>query len=265
MPSYDYDPEFDANVLETGLPSNFDGTIEGSEFVHDPDIGDGEPLIMRFTLKSHDGDVPDQLMKVKTGKGWEAVDGGRGADREDGRRANFHQSSGMGLILAALVEAGGNLNEICKQKKCMPWGVEFWDGMTLHWTRQVHDYGGEIGKIDKLLPAKIVNYGGKGGSESKGVSKPAEAVKGSVKKSAGKAANSTGGVVEVSGVELKKDMFVGLFDLAYNAESYEDFQSQAYDNETYAADDNAITAIEDAGDEGIWGQAVEKFNADTAE
>lgn len=262
MASYDYDPEFDANVLETGLPSNFDGTIEGSEFVHDPEVGDGEPLLMRFTLKSHDADTPDQLMKVKTGKGWEAVDGGRGAEREDGKRANFHQSSGMGLMLAALVEAGGNLNEVCKIKGCMPWGVGFWDGMTLHWTRQTHDYGGEIGKIDKLLPAKIVDLGGKG---SKGAVKPAEAVKSAAKKPAGKAANSSGGVQEVSGVELKQDMFVGLFDLAYNAESYEDFQSQAYDNDTYAADDNAITAIEDSGDDGIWGQAVAKFNADTAE
>lgn len=244
------DEEFDLNQLDTGLPSNFDGVIFDGEFVHDPGYQDGVPLVFRFSVESPDPDVDVQLMKVGTGKAWESEDGGRSAKREDGKKANFHESSGIGLMMKALIDGGANLNDIAKSQGAMPWDVRFWDGLVCHWDRVEHDYGGDIGKKVRLLPVKLLKMGG-----GKSAGSSAKAAKAPAKKAAAKQETAeTGG--------LNGPTYQALFDLAYNAENYEAFQTAAYDVEEFASDDAVIAAIEDQSEGSIWGTAVAKFNAE---
>lgn len=273
--------DFDPFAVTSGLPDNYIGAISGSQFKYDADMqaqDDGSPqLVLTFTLTPvEDPDIQPYDMKVKTGKGWEVVEDGRRVQREDGKQANYHQNSGAGLLVSYAVDAAGDtMKDYYSATGLTPYDAEFWDGWVFRWDRVKINYGGDIGEIEKLLPAEFINapvQGGGAGNISQpqpapvAAAPPAPATPSvpAAKTPAAKGAQ----VAQTNGNgqgELTKGIptttYNQLFELAYNAPDHNAFLETAYAG--FGQQGQAVmTVIDDQTEDSVWNSAVAKWNTD---
>lgn len=261
-----YDESYDPNVLDQGLPDNFTATFDVNGFRYDESYNNGQDLFMDVGLVDiDDPDIDDpQKLWVKVGKGWEPSEDGASVVRIDGKSKNFHANSYMGLMIASLVEAEVDVRDICKQKDAMPTEAAFWQGIRAHFNLKEINYGGDIGKMNRLLITEVVDINADSQTaqpapkkdEVKQEAKPA--AKGTAKKTTTKTAPADNATVSVSGVELSQDDYKVIYDLAYDAEGPEDFQAQALGK--FEDNDSAMIAILDTTTGSIWDTAANAWN-----
>lgn len=145
--------------LDTGLVDDVDFTIQNASFGFDAKYQNGETLLLKLdgTVRDEAGSVSEHSQFYSCGKGWEQANGGRSARREDGNDGkNFNRSSGVGLFIRHMIEAGAADALRGKSQK----DAAAYEGLTLHMKQTEIDYKGEIGVKQVFLPVKFVSVGG---------------------------------------------------------------------------------------------------------
>lgn len=229
--------EFDPWATTSGLVDDIDITISDAYFGFNADYNNGETLVLTIEGTTDDEDNKEYSGFYPCGGGWETTDKGKTASREDGKRKGFNKTSGYGLFFTAAIEAGAG--DVLRERGT-PFEAAVWPGLTFHMKRLKHNYGGEIGEIERLLPVEFKGVAGEGGA------KPAKAT-GATKKAAPTKAEPEGEADEAgaasSNGELPVPLKAKLKKLARECETHDQFIERAY-TEVDGVDGN--TAAEEA-------------------
>jgi hypothetical protein len=217
------------------------------KFGYDADYQNGTQLLAKVLILTDDGDVRDKdgtpgqtTVLYSCGKGWEA-DGPKGehAVLEDPtKKKQFKSSSKMGLLQNAALDSGAR--DVMRERG-MPWDAATWVGLNFHWQRKSHDYGGEIGKKDTLLPSKFLGVeGGKGAG---------------AKSSSG--GSSSGTKVKAGGesAKLGARARAQLLTFAADFTDREEFVAAALERDDVKGNDAAEEAVMASGDGSIWAES----------
>lgn len=254
---------FDPFNLSSGLPEG-DMKITDAIFAFDPEYQNGQALRGEFTVMTEDGEA---TVKLGCGNNWTTRDKGVTCEHESKPDANFNKNSGMGMFFGGAkdtngVQHGGLVGlmssdpavekALLAKVKEVPLGPRdrnFWIGMQIHVSRIDVDFRGEIGVLERTI---IDGFNG-----FEGATTPAKA-KAAAKKAPAKAAakaEASGGLT----VELKAKLDA----LADECENSDEFAERAFAEIPEASGDDAVkAAVLDLSPEGIWEQAVERYNAE---
>lgn len=162
MPKTDeYNPSWD---LESGLADEYDLKIEDAYATFDAEYNDGQTCLVKLEgKKTIDGEVSDEVLQLSCGNGWEPKDKGARVAREDGNtKKTFNKNSGFGLFLQGV----RNTEAFSLLKDADVRDMSIWKGLSFRLQRKEIDYGGEIGKKDKMVPTEFLGSG-KGGGKAK--------------------------------------------------------------------------------------------------
>jgi len=189
--------EFDPFHTTTGIADDLDITIRNFRFGLDPAYTNGDDEMTLTGICDFVTDDPDvgnagtiENQFITIGKGWEAVDGGKKVQREDGRAKGFNNSTYLGAIIDACMQVGSDkMRARYEATQLTPMDAGFWEGLTLHMEQT--EYEAFNKKRTRLLPTEV-----KGWSEGK--AKPAK--KAAAKKVAAKKAAPKAEEVEVEEV-----------------------------------------------------------------
>lgn len=189
--------EFDPFATSTGLADDLDITIRNFRFGLDPAYTNQDDEMTLTGICDFVTDDPDvgsngtiENQFITIGKGWEAVDGGKKVQREDGRPKGFNNSTYLGAIIDACMQVGSDkMRARYEATQLTPMDAGFWEGLTLHMEQT--EYEAFNKKRTRLLPTEV-----KGWSEAK--AKPAK--KAAAKKVAAKKAAPKAEEVEVEEV-----------------------------------------------------------------
>lgn len=285
------DDDFDPFALSTGLPDKLDVVIDEAWFEFDPQYNDGQTLLLKFNVTANDDEFGEHgkgTLQYGCGTGWTAADRGARAERDDGAKKGFNQSSAYGLFIAAALNCDGAENVLRGEGRGDPRLASMWTGLSWHLDRKERDYGGDIGKVSRLLPTQFLGEGGGGGATKP--AGPAKKAAGPVSKGPGagggtgpqKAAGPTkaapvkkaapapatqavdelppedGGGEWGPGVALYDELFA----IALAAPDHETFMEQAFNNvEGVAGDGDVEAAVMDTSDTSLWQAAVAAYEA----
>lgn len=279
--------DFDPFKPSTGLPDDFDMIVKESWFEFDPDINDGQTLVLKMAVETSDEDFGEggvgELM-FSCGKGWETSDRGATAVREDGSvTKGFHQSTAYHLFIGEALKCDSAEKVLRSSERGDPRKAAMWVGTGWHLNSKVIHYGGEIGDKNKLVPTKFLGVGtnlaslGSGGGPVKatGVVKKAAPPKaaptkaaGPVKKAAPKATEGNGAgsdVVDPNGnLIVGTLMWTSLYEIAMESDDHASFVERAF-NEVHgvAGDELVEQAVMSDGDGSVWAKAVADYEATT--
>lgn len=232
------DKEFDPWAQTGGLADDVDFEIKDAFFEFDSEYQDGEvPLLKLVGLQTdEDGEVTEEELRYGTGKGWTIKDKGKTAARAEGKDKGFHKQTAYGLFC---VEAAKVAPELRKKN---PRDASIWKGLTFHMERKAHNYGGEIGEIERLMPTELLKKGKSSGS-SKSSSKASES-------EASSDGNEYG---------LDDDLYVQLVDLAKEVKSddgdHDDFLKAAFKLEEVDGNRKVEKIVMDDSDESLFATA----------
>lgn len=151
--------EFDPFAGSTGLPDKLDVVVQEAWFEFDPEYNNGQTLLARFNVDTTDdsfGENGKGIIQYACGNGWEAEDQGQRAVREDGGQKGFNVNTAYQLFIAAAIECDGAEAVLRSEGRGDPRYAPMWVGTAWHLERKEKDYGGEIGKISRLLPTAFL-------------------------------------------------------------------------------------------------------------
>lgn len=241
--------EYDPWATTSGLPDDIDITITDAYFGVNADYNNGETLVLTIEGTTDDDDLPEYSGFYPCGNGWETTDKGKTASREDGKRKGFNKTSGYGLFFTHALEAGA---EDVLKARGTPFEAEVWKGLTFHFKRLKHDYKGDIGEVERLLPVEFKGEAGKGGAKpsAKASGKPAP----KEVEPEGEA-DTTTSTSNGAGEGLTVPMKAKLKMLAKKCDTHDAFIEAAYSDESLGIDGN--TAAEEAvmDPDGIYAEA----------
>lgn len=133
--------------VSTGLPDDFTGTITNMRFVADAGYKDGQFLVGLCDIETTDpdlGTLEDQRFSLG-GTGdtskyrWLSEDKGASIVRDDGKKASFNNNTGMGKLLASLLDQDVFKSAVTKRAQAgerhSPMTAAFYNGITGHWSR----------------------------------------------------------------------------------------------------------------------------------
>jgi hypothetical protein len=155
--------EYDPWATSSGLVDDVTVTIADAYFTFDPGYNDGQTLVLKIEGHTDDGDSPEFDAFFPCGNGWETTDKGATASREDGKRKGFNKNTGYGMFFLSAIECGAG--DVLKSRGT-PMEAAVWKGLVFHMKRKEVDYGGEIGKKDKLVCTEFFPDGAPGGKPS---------------------------------------------------------------------------------------------------
>lgn len=202
--------------VESGLPDDFDFTIEEAVFETDARYMDGQvPLL---TWRGYVGDDPANKDEIKfaTGSGWLIVDGGARVQKDTGKNL-FHKNSWVGRLVSRVLE----MEEAKKalMARGVPTEAQIWVGTSWHMKRESVNYGGSIGEREHLMPTKFLGIkqvatGAKTSATTAALAAPVPTAP---------TAASTNGAAALKKLQLEAKVR----EIARTASSYADFQAQA--------------------------------------
>lgn len=222
---------FDPWAFTSGLLDDVTVKVEDSFFAFDADYNDGETLLLKWEVSTDDDDQPTATLMYPCGKGWEPKDKGAKAAREDGKSKAFGKQSGIGQLASAAIEAGAG--DVLRERG-NPMEAAIWKGLSFHMKRKEIDYGGEIGKKERLLPTEFIQGASKS-SASKAKAAPVE--------DDGDADAET--PAASSAPVLKGALKVKLMKLAKEHDDYDSFVEAAYELDGVDGNAAAEAAIDD--------------------
>lgn len=155
--------EFDPFHLETGLVEDYVGTIEDAIFAVDTSANGNGRLLLKLSIRTDRTDIGEGGVVTEqypVGKEWETQDRGatcvHPAVQQGGRPRGFHESSGAGLLLAAL----GGLDQFdAMRAKGNPMQAKTWIGLgPFHWKRHTYEgtIDGQKSTWARMLPVEVV-------------------------------------------------------------------------------------------------------------
>lgn len=143
-----------------GLIDHYVGEIEDAWFSTDSRYNDGQTLLMFWKMQTDNVDVPELEERFSCGRDWESMDGGKTAEHPQGKN-KFHPSSLYGKIIQRSVNEFG-IRELLESRG-ESYEAAIWPGLRFEMSREAVDYGGEIGKKDRILPQRFMGVVGDGG------------------------------------------------------------------------------------------------------
>lgn len=287
--------EWDPFKPSSGLPDNLDIEIKEAWFTFDPEYMDGQQLLLKMNVMTNDetfGEAGYGTLQYSTGKGWLAEDRGAIAVRDDGNnRKGFQEQCAYNLFILAALECPGAENVLRSENRGDPRKAAMWVGTSWHIERKEKDYGGDIGKISRLLPTRFLGEKGINSVEAQavkaspaGVKKAAGATKaaGPVSKApAGPAPAKAAGPVkkappaaqaptptpEANGDgggtwDATHPLYETLWAVAYEAADHESFVETAFSTIAGVAGDPVVEqGVMDNGPESMWAAVVAAYEA----
>lgn len=248
---------FDPFKMSEGLIDDVDVWIDEFRFEFNPDYNNGETLCGVAVVSSDDDEVETgtELM-FSCGAGWTTNDGGKTAEREDGKDKTFNKQSAMGMFATGAISVA---EEVMRGRYdadgTTPMMAAMYEGLGFHLSIVEVDYGGEIGKKGKLVPDAFL--GEKGASKpAAGTAKKAAASKkaagGAKPKAKGKAAPAESG-------GLTDEVKTLLDAIADDCETHDEFMERAMSElDPDLIDAEVEAAIQNTDDGSLWDQAVER-------
>lgn len=248
---------FDPFKMSEGLLDDVDVWIDEFRFEFNPDYNNGETLVAVAVISSEDDDVDSgtELM-FSCGNGWTTNDGGKTAEREDGKDKTFNKQSAMGMFATGAISVA---EEVMRGRYeadgTTPMMAAMYEGLGFHLEIEEVNYGGEIGTRGRLVPTAFL--GEKGAKKASGAAKAPAAKKaagGAKPKAKGKPkpeAEAEGGLTD----EVK-----GLLDaIADDCETHDEFMERAMSElDPDLIDAEVEAAIQNTDDGSLWDQAVER-------
>lgn len=245
--------EYNPWALTSGLPDAFTGKVQDSYFCFDDGYQDGEAALLKLEVMTDDPELGESgllTLMYPVGKGWEPKNKGKGIEHESGKAKNINKSSGLGLLMAALLEVCGD--EIMDLGNPLA-DAGIFKGLAFDFERKDYEanIGGEKITYNRMLPVAVAE----GGEEKPAAKKAA----GSTKKAAAKAkaepeaddAGDEGG--EAEEVKLPAKLRVALKKLAKECDNHDEFVERAFEEvDGVEGDEAAEAAVMDSSESGIW-------------
>ncbi|MFA5637208.1 MAG: hypothetical protein WC977_15030 [Anaerovoracaceae bacterium] len=137
---------------DSGLPSNFDGTIIAAEFTTDEKYTsqDGSPMTVLRLEFDHAAESSPVLLSL--GAGWEIADRGKRAVHAN--RNKFVATSRIGRWIDRCVKQLGMFETLVARGA--PTVAATWEGLRFHFERETIDYGAGIGEKEMLMPTAFL-------------------------------------------------------------------------------------------------------------
>lgn len=222
-----------------GLLTDYEGEVVDSAFVTDPQYQNGEVLMLEWTIETNDPERPVNHERFPCGNNWESVDGGKTAQRMDGKDSQFNEQSAIGRIInrvmgqgngAHLVEQFEGVFDALKERGT-PDQADIWKGMRFRFEEEEFDYGGEIGVKTRNMPVEFL-----GMSDSP--------------KSGGGSAGSQGGSDAGGDDETTQQ----LVELAKSSPDHDTFVAQALKVEGVSGNPQLLASVANDGKAGFYEQ-----------
>lgn len=249
---------YDPFQRETGLLGNVDVIVRDAEFTNRLEAQDPTKLELHLTVLVEGDDGGEQVVFLGCGEGWSTNDGGKTAERDDGKERNFHANTKVGELFNSLVDLMADDPACDKELRARvadhPTGSRdagFWKGLKFHVERKTRKGSGDIPDFDVLVATAFNGVeGGKAAPAKKAVKKAAAATK----KAAPAAAEEAGG--------LTGEIRAKLDEIADASGDHDAFMEAAMAGVPEASSDDAVkAAIADTGEGSIWQDALDRYNA----
>lgn len=250
--------EYDPFTLEEGGINDVDALFTNTRFEFDPEYQDGDVLVFKVDLEIEDDDYDEPFTaRYSCGQGWTTLDKGKTAEREDGKKKNFNKRGAFGLLLGSIFElddAIGILRDRNTASDLTPQDAALLDGLRFHMEQQETDYGGDIGKINRLVATAYLGESGGSAKASGGTKKktaPTEATDSEPEAAA--PAKKKKASADANG-EVPAETLAQMDALADESETHEEFMEKVFDAlDTTPAIEDAMKATDDGS---VWGRAV---------
>ena len=255
---------FDPFKVESGLLDNVDVTVLDALFTRRPDSFDnGQTLELHLTLAVEGDEGGEQVQYFRCGDGWDTLDDGVTAVREDGKERGFHENTKVGELFHSLVKVMTEDAACDKELRervgsVAPTGARdtrLWKGLKLHLERADRKGGGEVGDYQVLL---VTGFNGTEGTTKAGAK--AAPAKAAAKKAPAKA--KAAAAAEVSAIDT--GILAQLDTIADESVEHDDFMERAFAEIPEAASDETIKAavMDEAEDgDGVWARAMARYEA----
>lgn len=253
---------FDPFKNETGLLDNADVTVLEAVFTRRADSFDhGQKLELHLTLAVEGDEGGEQIQFLSCGDGWDTLDDGVTAVREDGKERGFHANNKIGILWGSLVglmadnkECDKVLRERVSQYETGPRDTRLWTGLKFHIDRETRKGGSEIGDYEVLVAS---SFNGVEGGSGKKAAAPAKKASGATKKASGATkAKAPGGVTDA--IRATLDL------IADESADHDSFMERAFAEVPEASSDEAVkAAVAEDGDVAgsIWADALVRYQA----
>lgn len=241
--------EFNPWQLSSGLPESFTGKVQDSFYAFDDNYQDGEAALLKWEVLADDPEIGESgvlTLMYPVGKGWEPKSKGAGVAHESGKAKNINRSSGLGLLIAALLEVCGE--EIVDKGNPLD-DAGIFKGMSFDFERRDFEanIGGEKITYNRMLPVAVAEGGG---GEVKASKKSA---KKSSKKDDAEDNGADGEGGDAAEVKLPAKVRIALKKLAKECDNHDEFVERAFEEIDGVEGDDAVeAAVMDSSDAGIW-------------
>lgn len=159
--TYSDDDLFDPLQLESGLATEFDLTIDQATFCYDSSYKEGLCLLRLEGEALVDNEAVEFHQIYSCGPGWEPVDSGKRAAREDANdRRTFNKKSAVGTLITAASESGAG--DVMRARRDPRTGA-FWEGLRFHFRRMTLNQGTEY-ETERPLPVAFLGVVGQNGA-----------------------------------------------------------------------------------------------------
>jgi hypothetical protein len=251
-------PGYEPFKLEEGGIDDVDATLTNCRFEFDPEYQDGDVLVFKTDLEIDDDDYDEPFTaRYSCGQGWTTLDKGKTAEREDGKKKNFNKRGAFGLLLGSVFELEDALEVLQSryaESEATPQDAGLLDGLKFHMEQKETDYGGDIGKINRLVATSYLGEAGSGSPKASGkkASKPAAEVTDSEPEAAAPAKKKKASA-DNNG-EVPTDVLAQMDALADESETHEEFMEKVFDAlDTTPAIEDAMKATDEGS---VWQRAV---------
>ncbi len=197
----------------SGLPDDFDGTISTAEFGTRANYMNGEMTLLILGIDS--GDMPMEHL-VSIGEGWQIRE--QGAMAIHPTNSGFSENSVYGKMIDRCTKELGMAELLGSRGK--PDQADVWIGITMHWKREMIDYGSNIESKERLMPTAFIGVADAGEVASPKATETDE-LDPKEKLKRAREAKKAG--------ELEETVLDALATVAKDASSFEEFQDTAVD------------------------------------
>lgn len=152
---------FDPWALSSGMLDGYTGTIVDAQFGFKPDYQNGTRLLLMIDVNTGDPEIGEGGIvseQYPVGEGWDTNDGGQTAVHVSGKEKNFNITSGVGLLLASIIDAGGLPN--LQSTGLLPQQAKCWIGGSYVFERKEFSGTFEGGKVTKWNRMLVTDLAG---------------------------------------------------------------------------------------------------------
>lgn len=148
--------EFDPWSTETGLVTDYEGTVVDAWFGTDAKVGGRTTLIAFWKVNTNDPDNPEVEERWSMGPDWASYDGGSSAEHPKGDRKRFNKNSQYGHLIDKAIECGAG--EALAATGLTPRSADVWKGTKWYMEAESKDYNFKNDKGEEVKGTSSRNY-----------------------------------------------------------------------------------------------------------